>query len=663
MRKISFLMAALLITAVLVCMGPVLAAAKAAILLPLNRTAYQTNELIDISVTRSDAQALQAGNLVLSVTGTDGSKLSFTFPVKAVSMVGNDASDHGAPAPERLAAPPRHLSRDGECGRHNDAVEIDHRLHPPAPQQLSHRPLEWSGRRCDGDRRRGRHGLNLILGGIDEPSIRGGVDIMGCDIMGGGHQFDLKLNNDWSDPYVYLGANQRAMDVAFSFRTMPNAIGAHLYDEPGLTWLPNPHTGQWLPTTISPRSAGRTKAPTVKRRSGTIEYESERPGEEASSGNELNDFKLGFMDAFWKSSKQALERMKPGYLEATQSQYGWMALYDGYYFNVVRSLPIVSGHGGYSSYWLRNFNPSFYLEMSLPRQLDKPNWYLPEWEGEAVVNSDAFRLEHNLSFITGIQGMSTPPTVNIGSPCAAGIIESNKLFTRLGTIFARPDYTPQDLAVLYSKSNAYTTTGGIKQAGALSVAYTASKLAQYPISVIVDEDIIDGTLATNHKAVLLTGIDYLDPAVVSGLEAFIKAGGVVLTTAECTVNIAGATKLDVTTMALSDKAVAQSKATTDKDKKKAIDLHNNAFKAQMDYAEPLAQALKAALLAKGIRPAFGSNIETIAPGKQVRGEIEYDFAVNFTPEGYGENPTDAGYGKPDQCESHHRAACGWAPHL
>ena len=86
-------------------------------------------------------------------------------------------------------------------------------------------------------------GFNLILGGIDEPSIRGGEDIMGIDIMGGGHQFDLNTTNDWSDPYVYLGANQRAMDVAFSFRTMPNAIGAHLYDEPGLTWVPHAHTG------------------------------------------------------------------------------------------------------------------------------------------------------------------------------------------------------------------------------------------------------------------------------------------------------------------------------------------------------------------------------------------------------------------------------------
>ncbi len=92
---------------------------------------------------------------------------------------------------------------------------------------------------------------------------------------------------------------------------------------------------------------------------------------------------------------------EPGYLEATQSQYGWFSLYDGYYFNVVRSLPVVSGHGGYDDWGLHNLNPSMFLEMALPRQLDKPNWYLPEWFD---MPADGFRLEHNMSFITGIRG-------------------------------------------------------------------------------------------------------------------------------------------------------------------------------------------------------------------------------------------------------------------
>ena len=651
MRKCSFLTAALLITAVLVCVGPVLAAAKAAILLPLNRTEYQTNELIDISVTRSDTQALQAGNLVLSVAGTDGSKLSFTFPVKAVFMVGNDASTT------------EHLHLNGwllRPGSYQVTASVDGATTPSKSitvythlRRSTYRLVHWNGPGGDAMATEGEDGMgfNLILGGIDEPSIRGGVDIMGCDIMGGGHQFDLKPTNDWSDPYVYLGANQRAMDVAFSFRTMPNGIGAHLYDKPGLTWLPNGHTGVNNDHDIPPQRRA-FKGAYDKEALWYDQYDPKDPVKKAE-WEKVNDFKLGFMDAFWKSSKQALDRMKPGYLVATQSQYGWSALYDGYYFNVVRSLPVVSGHGGYNDFGLRNFNPSMFLEMAMPRQLDKPNWYLPGW---GLDPGDGFRLEQNMSFITGIQGLDTPPGLNIGSECVADIISTNKLFARLGTIFAKPEYTRQDLALLYSKSCAYQSTSEPNIFGNAMMMHMATKMIQYPSNVVLDEDVIDGSLAADHKAVLLCGITYLDPAVLDGLAAFIKGGGVVLETAECSVNIPGATKLDVNDAALLAAANVQSAATTasvkgvtDKAalaKAAAITTKLSSFKAQIDYAEPLAKALKTALAAHNIRPAFNCDCETIAPGRQVRGDIEYLFAVNFTPKDYGVDPSLGGYGLP-----------------
>src|SRR5437870_3502939 len=47
--------------------------AKLTILLPLGRSAYQTNEWIDVSVLREAKDALQKGNLVLTLNGADGS--------------------------------------------------------------------------------------------------------------------------------------------------------------------------------------------------------------------------------------------------------------------------------------------------------------------------------------------------------------------------------------------------------------------------------------------------------------------------------------------------------------------------------------------------------------------------------------------------------------
>src|SRR5580658_6111795 len=66
-------------------------AANVAIILPLHRVAYQSNEWIDVSVVRADAAALPASDLVLTVTGDDASKLAFTFPVKAVAVQGKDS--------------------------------------------------------------------------------------------------------------------------------------------------------------------------------------------------------------------------------------------------------------------------------------------------------------------------------------------------------------------------------------------------------------------------------------------------------------------------------------------------------------------------------------------------------------------------------------------
>ena len=87
--------------------------------------------------------------------------------------------------------------------------------------------------------------------------------------------------------------------------------------------------------------------------------------------------------------------------------------------------------------------------------------------------------------------------------------------------------------------------------------HMATKMIQYPSNAVVEEDILDGSLAAEHKAVLLCGIDYLDPAVIDGLTAFIKGGGEVLVTLECQVNIPGATKLAVNSTALVDAADAK----------------------------------------------------------------------------------------------------------
>jgi hypothetical protein len=620
-------------------------AAELRVRLPLGRTLYQTNERIDISVLRRDSKALAAAELTLAVEGAGGSRMTFVFPVKAAPLVAGEAqtAEHlklngWLLRPDTYTAT---VAADGATAQTSFTVYSHLR-------KTDYRLIHWGGARNAMMTIEGEDGLgfNLAMGETGESSIAGGQDVMGSCLMGGGHQHDLRNTNDWSDPNVYLGAIQRGVDRAFAFRTMPNAIGAHLHDEPGLTWLPHPHLkdkdGKPLMCAhdIPFQRAAYLRA--YGEEMPWFDTIDTRTPESLAQWERLNDFKLGFMDAFWKASRQALEKMKPGYLPVTQSQYGWMALFDGYYCNVVRSLPVVSGHGGYSHYWLFNLNPSFYLEISLPRQLDKPTWYLPEW---GTTDLDGLRQVQCLSFITGIQGIAQWPGINIDSPHAGAIVETNRIFARLGPIFTRPAYTPQPVTILYSKSNAYFNKEHT-QLQDLAALYVATRLTQYPVSFVLDEDILDGTLAAGHKAVIIAGVTYLDPTVIAGLEAFAAQGGVVLTTADTTVSIAGAVRLEIVPGALAVQAEEALKQITAAAQRKEAEAKARSFRAWLEYAEPTAQALKATLAASGIAPAFECDLATVAPGRQVRGDIEYLFAVNLTPaEGYS-STVCGGFGKP-----------------
>ncbi len=627
---------------VLLLAGMSASAANLQVLMPLNRTAYQTNEIIEVSVVRSDVQPLTAGILIMTVTGDDASKMSFTFPVKAIPVVGTDARSTEKLSLNGWLLRPGGYTIDITCDGASVQKKFEIYSHI---RKSTYRTVKWGGIKNNDMYTAGENGMgfNIALGDTGEPSIRGGLDVMDLCIMGGGHQFYLKLTNDWSDPNVTIGAIQYGIDRAYTFRNMPNAIGSHLHDEPGLTWNFHPYLKD-------KNGAPYFSAHDIAQQRDAYKriYNKEMPWFDKIDTNtpegmaewvKICEYKLGLMDALWKTTKDAFTRLKPDYLCVTQSQYGWYCFHDGYYYNVARSLPIISGHGGYSNYLLMTFNPSYYLEMALPRQTDKPTWYMPEWN---MMSADSFRGEHNLSFITGIQGMSTPPGLNANTKTAAGIVESNKLFARLGTIFVKPDITRQDVALLYSKSNIEKSHGGSVQAEtALPFVYTALKLIQYPMNIVLDEDILDGTLAANHKAILLSGIDYLDPSVVSSLELYAKTGGVILMTADCKINVAGAVKLDVIPNAVSVKMQEELKKITDKDLLKKETARVNSFSAQLEIAAPIAKALKDALIANGIFPTFDTDLNTIAAGKQIRGDIEYTFAVNFTPEAVTGTPLPA----------------------
>jgi hypothetical protein len=647
----------------LLCGSPALAQPAIKILLPLGQTppqgnepvkvrsAFQTNERIELTVLRSHTIALPAGDLALTLRGEDGSRLSFTFPVARVEVAGGEAR-----AAEHLylngwLLRPAKYTAEVVCDGATASVPIEVYSHL---RRSDFRLINWVQRQGKvlalGE---DNLGYNLYYGqaGADRTGdlIRAGVDYMSNCTMSGGHQMDLRTECDWSDPLVIRGGTRRVVREAFRDRTLPNVLGVHFYDEPGLTWHKHPKTGLWTPQGI-PSQRRSYEAAFGKPAPEYFEVDPKKPAD-ARRWAQWARWKLGFMDAAWQDAQFGVSAVRSDYLSVTQSQYGWTAFTDGYYFNVVRSLPVISGHGGYHDYGPGYFNPSFFLEMARGRDLSRPNWYLPTWYGNTT--PDEFRLEQYLSFQTNIQGMMSPPDLDPGDPAkskaAAGIVASNKLMGRLGTIFTTMPPTRPPVGVLYSLSamiRAQTLDRDISYAHAtphgrnLAFTYLAGKLIQQPFLTVLDEDVRDGTLAAHHKAVILISLDYLDPEVVAGLEAFAKQGGLVLMTDDCKVQVKGAVNLgvvpqfpDAAKIAALEKTRADLQAAKrDKEASKVGEEINHliSLRFALAGARKLADAIRPALEKAGIKPVFHISEPGIVATRQAAGDVEYLFAVNAT---------------------------------
>jgi hypothetical protein len=613
------------------------AAADVKILLPLGRTAYQTNEWIDVSVVRSGSSALPASDLRLTLTGDHGGKVAATFAASAAPVRGKEAR-----AVEHLHVngfllrPGKYgveVAVDGATARAN--IEVHSHI-----RQSSFRLVNWGRAAKPAEQLvqgEDSFGFNLFYGnpGDYDPVgfLRGGVDWMSNCTMSGGHQMDLRQECDWSDPYVSRGGTQRVVRRAMADRTRPHVGGVHYYDEPGLTWRKDPATGQdtphGIPSQLKSYAAAFNRPPP-----DYLGLDPKNP-EHVALWRQWAVWKLGFMDAAWRDAQFGVSQVRPDYLSITQSQYGWTAFTDGYYFNVARSLPIASGHGGYHDYGPGYFNPSFTLEMARARDFAKPCWFLPCWYGNTT--PDQFRAEQYLSFQTNIQGMMSPPDLDpaLNATGRQGIVESNQLMKKLGPIFTTMPATKPPVAMLYSLSQVIHTqtqdrklnyAHEIPHGRNLPLTYLAGKLLQQQFLAVLEEDALDGTLANDHKAVVLTTLDYLAPAVVRALEDFAGRGGLVLLTADCTVQIKGAIKLPVSPRMPDQEAIDKLRAA-----KKYNELGPYETMAKwFEGALPLARAIKAELDRAGIRPPLESDAPTVAVTRQAAGDVEYLFAVNVT---------------------------------
>ncbi len=630
-------MLVLLAVLVLTAISPLLAV-NVDVQLPLERTAYQTNEMIDLAVLRADAKELPASPLSVIVAGEDGSSLSFIFDAAAVAVNGADAR-----ATE-------HLHLNGwlmRPGKYTITVTVHGVTAVKFIEIFSHlrqstfKLINW-GSQGSGDSHIGEGtdgmGFNLIFGEYRpgrnpaanaETTLRGGADFMQVCTMSGAHQMDLRAECDWSDPYVTRGGTARVVQQAFANRTQPNCLGVHFYDEPGLTWENGSPHGV-TPQLRAFKSAFGIDAP---------DYKSVKIDDPAAVAKWLQwgRWKESFMESAWKEARTGVEKVNPTYLSATQSQYGWTAYADGYYFNVVRSLPVISGHGGYDDGVGAYLYPGYHLEFGRMRDLNKPVWYLPTWYN---ISTDNFRLEQNLSFMTGLQGMATPPWFKAHDPQgkqeSQGVVETNKIYAKLGTIFTNMPTTRGQVAMLYSLDQCLDAQiksgmndnyeGGSHTRANLLQLYTAGKLLHTSFFPIVEEDVLDGTLAAHHKAVILAGINFLEPKVITALQGYIAAGGTVIVGNDCQVKIPGATALGVP-FTHNQYDLALKLWTAGKQKESMYARNAGDF---MKETAPVAKAIKVILDKIGVKADMEIDNSRVFANRHVSGDFEYLFSTNAT---------------------------------
>jgi len=532
------------------------------IIFPLKRTSFQTNELIYFSVV-SNNDVLGNG-LKVRIKGDDGSLLDSFFIPQFLTPGRNKSTKVEHFVINGSLLKPGHYTIEVEKDSQIAKKEFDIFSHI---RRTSYKLIDW-GSFADGEQLvylgERNLGFNLVLGNnMRNPKtiknaeylIRGGADWMQACTMSGGHQMDLRIECDWSDPYVIRGGTGRVAWQAILGQTTPNCIGVHFYDEPGLTWWKDPKTGKFTPHNIPAQ---------MKAFENSFNYQLPHFSEVTPDDEEKVDiwkkwarWKLSFIDSAWKHGKYGVSYVNPNYISCNQSIYGWHAYADGYYFNVARSLPVVLGHGGYDDLTGSYLSPLFFLDMGNVRNYNKDVWYLPVWY--YPMPPETFRCEQYLCFASGIQGLAVPPPFKMFDPnkdkrISDSVVEFNRTAEKLGTIFTtkmKPE-KPQ-VAFLYSisqcidaqiKSGMEDNYSGGGHRDKLLLLYVALKMAHIPATPIVEEDILDGTASKYFKVIILTGINYLEKNVVEALQSYIASGGNVLMTNDCKVNIKGAKKLD-----------------------------------------------------------------------------------------------------------------------
>ena len=381
----------------------------------------------------------------------------------------------------------------------------------------------------------GLHPRTPKTGDMAEEYVAARMKPFALMVLGGGHQLDLDLENDWGDPWVQRAVIWRMQLAALSNRLYPIA-GLHTFDEPGLTWWKGdpfaiPHqldeyaklTGKEVPVMKTPEDFNDPQ-----KLEGWLNFMSMR---------------MKYLEQAWNANVWGTESVNPEFdtINQVSSSYAPADTTDGVDSRQNRPYKIISGHGGYSDLPFGTMQPVHSAETFRGYTWDRPHYFLPMWY---VHNWATIRNAVWMSFATKLEGILYTPEVDFDLDNTQGggpwntlaifeIAENNRKIAMVGDAIRQVPFTTSPVAVLHSDRQfsydvAKAMAVGNPNGGSVQYASKHREMVEACFYRIMDTGIIPNHIDEVEAAE--KGVDFLKqwkviycPGLETATQAFRKA--------------------------------------------------------------------------------------------------------------------------------------------
>jgi hypothetical protein len=281
-------------------------------------------------------------------------------------------------------------------------------------------------------------------------------------VLGGGHQLDLELVNDWGDPWVQRTIAWRMQLAALSNRLYPIA-GLHCYDEPGLTWWPiKDQAGKVLelnPFIIPYQLDEFTRLTHKKMPVGKFAEIGPKYAGMMDDWLAFAEMRMKYLEQAWYATRWGTESAAPHFATINQvsSSYAPGDTTDGVDSRQNRAYQIVSGHGGYSDMAFGTMQPVRSAEAFQGFTRDRPHYFLPMWYTHTWAS---MRNAVWMAWTTKLDGIMYTPEQDFGlnndkhgydgTHTVFEIAEINRRLAMVGDVLRHVPRTPAPVAVLHS---------------------------------------------------------------------------------------------------------------------------------------------------------------------------------------------------------------------